>query len=81
MSYDASNKNITRNTDPTSKGHDKSLGELAQETTIRLKNEERTRCEIWTRVMGYHRPVHTFNPGKKAEHKQRTLFIERPRTI
>lgn len=27
----------------------------------------RTRCEIWTRVMGYHRPVSSFNTGKQGE--------------
>lgn len=25
-----------------------------------IKNSERTRCEIWTRVMGYHRPTIMF---------------------
>ena len=33
-------------------------------------------CEVWTRVMGYHRPVSSFNVGKKGEHAQRTHFIE-----
>jgi hypothetical protein len=37
-------------------------------------NEDRTRCEVWTRVMGYHRPVSAFNPGKRAEHRDRTFF-------
>lgn len=37
---------------------------------------ERTRCEIWTRVMGYHRPVSHFNTGKKAEHYSRKHFTE-----
>ena len=36
----------------------------------------RTRCEIWTRVMGYHRPVTHFNNGKKAEHFSRNHFQE-----
>jgi intergrase/recombinase len=36
----------------------------------------RTRCEIWTRVMGYHRPVSHFNIGKKAEHYSRKHFTE-----
>jgi hypothetical protein len=40
------------------------------------KQEERTRCEIWTRVMGYHRPVSYFNTGKKAEHYSRKHFTE-----
>lgn len=37
---------------------------------------ERTRCEVWTRVMGYHRPVSFFNTGKKAEHYSRKHFTE-----
>ncbi len=37
---------------------------------------KRTRCEIWTRVMGYHRPVSHFNIGKKAEHMSRKHFEE-----
>jgi len=41
-----------------------------------IDNAERTRCEIWTRVMGYHRPVSAFNPGKQAEHAERKQFQE-----
>lgn len=33
-------------------------------------------CEIWTRVMGYHRPVSSFNRGKKSEHYERRHFVE-----
>lgn len=36
----------------------------------------RTRCEIWTRVMGYHRPVSSFNTGKQGEFHQRQFFRE-----
>ncbi len=43
---------------------------------IELKDEERTRCEIWTRVMGYHRPVSTWNSGKQSEHNDRRYFRE-----
>jgi len=43
---------------------------------IELKDEERTRCEIWTRVMGYHRPVTSFNPGKQSEYRERRPFVE-----
>ena len=38
---------------------------------------DRTRCEVWTRVMGYHRPVSAFNAGKRAEHQERMCFKER----
>lgn len=37
-------------------------------------NEQRTKCLVYTRVMGYHRPVESFNIGKKGEHKQRIYF-------
>lgn len=33
-------------------------------------------CEVWTRVMGYHRPVSSFNIGKKGEHAERVPFRE-----
>jgi hypothetical protein len=44
--------------------------------TVELRDEERTRCEVWTRVMGYHRPVSAFNAGKRAEHRERQYFVE-----
>lgn len=43
---------------------------------IILTDEERQPCEIWTRVMGYHRPVSSFNIGKKGEFKERKFFQE-----
>ena len=43
---------------------------------IELKDEERQECEIWTRVMGYHRPVSEFNRGKKSEFYSRKCFTE-----
>jgi hypothetical protein len=41
-----------------------------------LTDAERQRCEVWTRVMGYHRPVASFNIGKKGEHAERRFFRE-----
>ncbi|MEJ2133573.1 MAG: anaerobic ribonucleoside-triphosphate reductase [Gammaproteobacteria bacterium] len=41
-----------------------------------LRDEERQRCEVWTRVMGYHRPVSAFNAGKQAEHAERLHYRE-----
>ncbi|ANQ76516.1 Anaerobic ribonucleoside triphosphate reductase [Corynebacterium pseudotuberculosis] len=32
--------------------------------------------EMWTRVMGYFRPVQSFNTGKKGEFHERTYFAE-----
>ncbi|MCI1675744.1 MAG: ribonucleoside triphosphate reductase [Ancrocorticia sp.] len=33
-------------------------------------------CEVWTRVMGYFRPVQSFNIGKKGEYHERVTFKE-----
>lgn len=43
---------------------------------IELKENERTKCEVWTRCMGYHRPVSEFNRGKKSEFYERKCFTE-----
>ena len=39
---------------------------------------ERTKCTVYTRVMGYHRPVETFNAGKQGEFEERAHFVEPP---
>jgi anaerobic ribonucleoside-triphosphate reductase len=44
---------------------------------LTLKDEERQPCEVWTRVMGYHRPVSSFNIGKKGEFHERLFYEER----
>jgi len=44
--------------------------------SIVLTDGERQPCEVWTRVMGYHRPVASFNIGKKGEHCERRFFRE-----
>ena len=33
-------------------------------------------CEVWTRVMGYHRPKTSFNTGKQGEYNERVCFAE-----
>lgn len=44
---------------------------------ILLENEsKRTKCIVYTRVMGYHRPVESFNHGKLGEHIERAKFVE-----
>lgn len=37
---------------------------------------ERSKCTVYTRVMGYHRPVETFNAGKQGEFEEREHFVE-----
>lgn len=43
---------------------------------IELKDDERQPCEIWSRVMGYHRPISGWNVGKKGEFLERKYFSE-----
>jgi anaerobic ribonucleoside-triphosphate reductase len=42
---------------------------------VELTDDERQPCEVWTRVMGYHRPVASFNIGKQGEHNERRFFV------
>ncbi len=41
---------------------------------LQLQEHERQLCEIWTRVMGYHRPISEFNLGKQGEFVDRKFF-------
>ena len=50
---------------------------MKRDTILEQNKEKRTKCVVYTRVMGYHRPVESFNIGKKQEHKERTYFHER----
>jgi len=45
-------------------------------TVMTVNDGERVACEIWTRVMGYHRPVTNFNKGKQSEYAERVEFKE-----
>ncbi len=48
----------------------------ATTSTTQIPESMRTKCEIWTRVMGYHRPTSQFNIGKKQEAAERKYFLE-----
>lgn len=41
---------------------------------IIIPDEERRKCEIWTRVMGYYRTFDDFNIGKKQEFLERKWY-------
>ena len=49
---------------------------MAKEENVALDDAERQKCEVWTRVMGYHRPISSFNIGKKGEAVERKYFSE-----
>ena len=54
--------------------HDRLLHDPARLAAERLPESQRQRCEVWTRVMGYFRPVSSFNTGKKGEFAERVYF-------
>uniref|UniRef100_UPI0040482428 anaerobic ribonucleoside-triphosphate reductase n=1 Tax=Aliarcobacter sp. TaxID=2321116 RepID=UPI0040482428 len=49
---------------------------ITKQELLEKNSHKRKKCMIYTRVMGYHRPVESFNIGKKGEHKERIKFIE-----
>ncbi|HEC21126.1 MAG TPA: hypothetical protein ENI70_01265 [Candidatus Peregrinibacteria bacterium] len=64
----------------TSRAKPISLGTQKRSAQTKTKEQKRTRCEVWTRVMGYHRPVSQFNKGKKSEHAERNHFQQKVTT-
>ena len=49
---------------------------MSKEEILQRFNDKRQKCIVYTRVMGYHRPVESFNIGKTGEHRQRKQFRE-----
>lgn len=49
---------------------------MTNEEILEKEKDKRTLCEIWTRVMGYFRPMDGYNTGKKAEFRERKWFTE-----
>lgn len=49
-------------------------------TLVELERQGKFRvpCEVWSRVVGYLRPVSGWNPGKRQEYRERRYFDARP---
>jgi len=45
------------------------------------KCEHEQPCEVYSRVVGYLRPVQQWNKGKKSEYDDRKVFVEEPRSL
>ena len=56
------------------KEKDNNVKNVVDNAEVKLTDAERQPCEIWTRVMGYHRSVSSFNKGKKSEFSERVCF-------
>ena len=50
---------------------------MSREAILKKLEAKRTKCIVYTRVMGYHRPVESFNVGKTGEHQERIKFEEK----
>jgi ribonucleoside-triphosphate reductase len=48
---------------------------LILEDGTMIPEKDRTKCEVYSRIVGYLRPVSQWNGGKKAEWKDRKEFI------
>lgn len=48
--------------------------DLVLENGVVIPEKMRTRCEIWSRPVGYMRPVQHWNKGKQVEFYQRKRF-------
>jgi len=42
---------------------------------IMTAESERTKCEVYSRVVGYIRPIEQWNEGKQAEYQDRVEFM------
>ena len=52
-----------------------------QTKSVQIEDSERTPCEVWSRVMGYYRPVSAWNAGKQSEQTDRVTFREPPACV
>lgn len=39
------------------------------------------KCEIYSRVVGYHRPINNWNKGKREEYDERVPFREQDKEL
>lgn len=49
-------------------------GDLQLDNGVIIPAEKRTKCEVYSRVVGYLRPVAQWNKGKRAEWADRRDF-------
>lgn len=49
---------------------------MTDEEILEANKDKRKECEIYTRIMGYFRPVSQYNKGKQSEYNERVWFTE-----
>nr|WP_049770148.1 anaerobic ribonucleoside-triphosphate reductase [Calditerrivibrio nitroreducens] len=50
------------------------MKEQTKDLQQKLAEVKGERCEVYSRVVGYHRPVENWNEGKQEEFKDRVVF-------
>jgi anaerobic ribonucleoside-triphosphate reductase len=55
-------------------GGNKMIKTAKSTTENEKENFKGTKCEVYSRVVGYHRPIDNWNEGKKEEFDNRFLF-------
>lgn len=49
---------------------------MTDEEILEANKANRQECEVYTRIMGYFRPVSQYNKGKQSEYNERVWFTE-----
>lgn len=49
---------------------------MKKEDILKEEQNKRSKCLVYTRVMGYCRPYDSFNIGKKGEFEERVTYDE-----
>ncbi len=52
----------------------KNMDEEERNERLKAYESERTRCEVYSRIVGYLRPVAQWNAGKNEEFKDRKTY-------
>ncbi len=50
--------------------------ERIRQLELRLKELKGSHCEVYSRIVGYHRPLDNWNDGKKEEFKARFNYLK-----
>lgn len=55
----------------------KTMPKNSEKEFLAQNEDKRSKTVVFTRTMGYFRPVDSFNDGKFGEHKERKFFSEK----
>ncbi len=53
----------------------KEIAAKIEELETRLQQVKGTECEVYSRIVGYFRPVKQWNNGKQEEYTERETFV------